>query len=342
MTTDTSPSLPYPVVSARRRPSSSSHHSYSGRSPSLVGGSWSLLTQRTGRSSPLTLLLGLVLCLSLWGNWRMLGSHVVESKVPLSIRATLQPSHPELRHLIMVPGHAIWTGCDASTASQDQDWILEELQKGGDVRAYIKHITKGAELAVRDPSSLLIFSGGMTRPASTLSEAMSYYRLAKAGNIYEAFMSEEERARGEFGRVTTEDFALDSYQNVIYSIARFREFTGHFPTSITIVGYGMKRRRYEDVHRHALRWPSHAFNYIGIDNDHEQEADYLGERVGGLEPWLQDIYGCKGNLIAKRRKRNPYRRFHPYHTSSPELEGLLEYCPVGNEVYQGPLPWDGI
>lgn len=47
--------------------------------------------------------------------------------------------------------------------------------------------------------------------------------------------------------------------------------------SVTIVGYGMKRQRYEEVHRAALRWPSHAFNYIGIDNDHEQEADYLGE-----------------------------------------------------------------
>lgn len=47
--------------------------------------------------------------------------------------------------------------------------------------------------------------------------------------------------------------------------------------TVTIVGYGMKRQRYEEVHRAALRWPSHAFSYIGIDNDHEQEADYLGE-----------------------------------------------------------------
>jgi hypothetical protein len=45
----------------------------------------------------------------------------------------------------------------------------------------------------------------MTRPASTLSEAMSYYRLAKAGNVYQNFMNEEEKARGtEFERVTTE------------------------------------------------------------------------------------------------------------------------------------------
>lgn len=62
-----------------------------------------------------------------------------------------------------------------------------------------------AEIAVQDPSALLIFSGGMTRPASTLSEAMSYYRLAKAGNIYSHFMTDEQKGRGEeFQRVTTE------------------------------------------------------------------------------------------------------------------------------------------
>lgn len=103
---------------------------------------------------------------------QLFGGHVEETKVPFSIRATLQSSHPDLRHLVMVgssllaslscsaltsladsqvPGHAIWTGCDASAAAMDQDWILEEMQKGGDVRAYIKHITKGF---VRSPSFL--------------------------------------------------------------------------------------------------------------------------------------------------------------------------------------------
>lgn len=56
-----------------------------------------------------------------------------------------------------------------------------------------------------DPQSLLIFSGGMTRPHTTLSEAMSYYRLARAGNLYAQFQSKEERGREEFfERVTTE------------------------------------------------------------------------------------------------------------------------------------------
>lgn len=90
---------------------------------------------------------------------------------------------------------------------------------------------------------------------------MSYARLAKVGNLYTQFMSDDERRRrardpdDEFDRVTTEvsppgragssearppqrvaraevdrpiwrppqDFALDSMENVLFSIARFKE-----------------------------------------------------------------------------------------------------------------------
>lgn len=87
----------------------------------------------------------------------------------------------------------------------------------------------------------------------------------------------------------------------------------------------MKRERYEDVHRAAVRWSSAAFHYIGIDNEGDTTESYTGERIGGLEPFKKDIYGCKGALLAKRRRRNPYRRFHPYHSSgtlaSPRVAG---------------------
>ena len=42
-----------------------------------------------------------------------------------------------------VPGHAIWTGCDASEATTDLDWILEPMQRGGSVKTFIQHVTKG-------------------------------------------------------------------------------------------------------------------------------------------------------------------------------------------------------
>jgi len=40
-----------------------------------------------------------------------------------------------------------------------------------------------------------------------------------------------------FTRVTIDGAALDSFQNVLFSIARFRELTGVYPTRITVVGH---------------------------------------------------------------------------------------------------------
>ncbi|BGP02181.1 hypothetical protein RTBOTA2_005060 [Rhodotorula toruloides] len=342
--------LPYPAAATRsnRRPLRSAVLK-AGFSPFGGNARWDVLTQRARTTNLAVLLLAGTACISLLLNVRMwLGNEVFRrpedyrERVPLSIRATLQSPHASLRHLVMVPGHAIWQGCDASHATEDKDWILEPMQRGGSVRTYLKHIAKGAEVAVRDPEALLIYSGGQTRPNSDLTEGLSYARLAKLGNIYEQFMDEEQRHKnaGEFERVTTEDFAMDSMENVLFSIARFKEFTGHYPTYITVVGYGMKRRRYEDVHRAAVRWPASAFKYIGIDNEGDVQGDYEGERKYGLEPFLRDMYGCHGSLLAKRRKRNPYRRFHAYHSSAPELARLLEYCPSHNTLFPGSLPWD--
>lgn len=92
-------------------------------------------------------------------------------------------------------------------------------------------------------------------------------------------------------------------------------FTGHYPERLTIVGYGMKAQRYDAVHRASIRWPSDRFRYVGIDNEGDTSRDYEGERRYGLEPYQRDRYGCHGKLLAKRKKRNPFRRFHGYHSS---------------------------
>lgn len=110
---------------------------------------------------------------------------------------------------------------------------------------------------------LLTRRRGQTRRASTTTEAESYLRLALTMNLLPS--SEQVRA-------TTEEHALDSYQNLLFSIARFHEYTGHYPARITIVGYEMKRRRFNELHRVALRWPEDKFNYIGIDAEGEDVA----------------------------------------------------------------------
>lgn len=128
----------------------------------------------------------------------------------------------------------------------------------------------------------------------------------------------------EMVRMTTETFAMDSYENLLFSIARFREYTGKYPERITIVGYAMKKERFESLHAKAIRWPGWSYvrgkkrlAYVGIDDEGDNTEHYKQE-VSRSEIFLQielhlyhpplqranaytlfelDMYGCHGQLL---------------------------------------------
>ena len=110
---------------------------------------------------------------------------------------------------------------------------------------------------------LLKCKSGQTKKVSTTTEGESYLRLAQGSGLLPPLEQEH------FVRVTTEDDALDSFQNLLFSIARFHEYTGHYPSKITVVGFEIKRRRFTELHRAALRWPEAMFHYVGIDVEGE-------------------------------------------------------------------------
>ncbi|KAG1864422.1 hypothetical protein F4604DRAFT_1783416 [Suillus subluteus] len=255
---------------------------------------------------------------------------------PQSILSTIarNATLENLSHLVIVPGHAIWTGTQPDQVLDVDRWTLEEYQRGGGsyrISAFVEHIRRGVEMTLKDDSSLLIFSGGQTRLQSTTTEAESYMRLATKRTLH----------KSHFPRATTETYALDSYQNFLFSLARFHEITGRYPLQVTIIGYEMKRRRFDELHRTALRFPAHHFEYIGIEPSADEESARVGEAKNGYAPYKLDLYGCHDFLLAKRLGRNPFLRFHSYHSSAPELRGLLEWCPDdARMVYDGPLPWD--
>ncbi|EIN12102.1 hypothetical protein PUNSTDRAFT_99521 [Punctularia strigosozonata HHB-11173 SS5] len=318
------------------------------------------------------------------GNVHVVGSTHKSSAVPISppdsydqpylerIHSIARPEWTDLiNHLVIVPGHAIWTGTDPRMRLSESEWVLEPYQQGGGrIRAFFSHIVRGADIVLKDPDSLLMFSGGQTRPSSPMTEADSYLRLALASNVFHVHNpSDTDSAPPMFHRVATETFALDSLQNLQFSLARFHEVTGHYPEKITVVGYEMKRRRFEELHRRALRWPSSRFEYIGVDidageNGAEREQAMQGELTNAYKPYLADLYGCHPPLSTKRLARNSFIRFHPYLVTSDGrsssatasddregdrsvetgdgLRGLLEWCPTDDwtRVYEGKLPWD--
>lgn len=148
------------------------------------------------------------------------------------------------------------------------------------------------------PFHLLTFSpSGHTKKESPSTEAQSYMRLAQATGL----LPPEPEG---YLRVTTEDDALDSFQNLLFSIARFHEYTGRYPARVTVIGYEMKRRRFEELHRAAIRWPEGRFAYVGVDaegSDVAQAREGEVRRLWRARSWAV----ADANMVHTETKRVP-------------------------------------
>lgn len=238
-----------------------------------------------------------------------------------------------LTHLIIVAGHAIWRG--GNSYSLDEDWVLVPIQLG-QTNVFVEHIKKAADLAATDSKSLVVFSGGESRPlAAGRTESQSYAALL------ELLIARSEVRLQQMTRVTTEQFARDSYENLLFSIARFYEVTGRYPSRISVVGYTFKRDRYVNIHRKAVKFPDTQFEYFGIDPPGlDLAAASEGERTEARLLFEKDPYGCHDKaLVDKKKSRNPARRRHGYEISNPLLAPLIDFCPEDDQLYSGRLPW---
>lgn len=127
----------------------------------------------------------------------------------------------------------------------------------------------------------------------------------------------------------------------MFSLCRFREITGSYPTKITVVGFDFKEERFTQLHRKAIGFPSSNFTYIGIKAKHvnfDNSKAIAGEKLAALA-FQNDMYGCTDpSLYSKREIRNPFSRTVPYTLACPEIKSLIDYC--SKELYSGNLPWN--
>jgi hypothetical protein len=246
------------------------------------------------------------------------------------------------RHLIVVAGHSV---------------------------SVVSHIETGIVLARDDPKALLMFSGGQTRAHNGPdSEAARYYRLADSLLLWQTTKtvipqasttgsrndeSEEDghthRSNTVRARTALEEYATDSFQNILFSIARFYEITGSFPNQITMISYPFKEWRFAQLHMTALHWPASQFHFVGVDFvpipastklsltgqlQSEQEQRHVEVEIA-VPHFEADPYGCQSKV---RYTKNPFFRTPPYALSCPELMDLLRYCGtelIGREM----VPW---
>jgi hypothetical protein len=233
----------------------------------------------------------------------------------------------ELENLVVVAGHAVYVAEDFSAPTADDSWYLQDNQKG-EPPFYVEHIREGVRLAAEDKASLLVFSGGQSRAAAgPQSEAFSYWRMAKHFQWWHHADLEP--------RVTTEEYARDSFENVLFSICRFYECVGRVPKRIRLISWAFKEPRFA-MHRQAIRFPAERFELVGVGNPVDLKSAEEGEQKA-VVAFKAEPYGTGGRAARIRAQRDPFRRTPRYVASCAPLAGLLRH--QGPELYDLKLPW---
>ena len=248
------------------------------------------------------------------------------------------------RNLVVVAGHAPFKE-SVTTISEhperDDLWVLQPFQRG-EPPLYINHIRRGVDLLRSDPQSLLIFSGGYTRHEAGLrwSEAATYAALAAH---FRWWLDEDPKSSPPdlAGRIATEDFSRDSFENLLFSLCRFQQLTGHYPRRVTLVSWEFKAARF-DWHRAAIGFPADRFHYEGCHQPKILEAALKGEAVT-LDEFMVNRYGTGRAMVEKRAARNPFNRRHDF-DRCPGMKRFFAFInnPAnGQEPFPEPLPWEG-
>ena len=224
----------------------------------------------------------------------MLGSSIVGTN---SIR-----SYTDAKYMIMVPGHAIYVGREASHANLDEYW------RGGfrgEAPFYTQHALAGVSETGKGEKYILIFSGGQTREAvGPISEAQGYWMLSDQ----HLWLNND----GVRGRAFTEEYARDSLENLAFGVGRFVQITGSKPADIIICGWAFKEERYR-MHADALGIRQENLHYTPVNNP---EGDALTGALRGEIKALADFraspLGTEGILAQKRAQRDPFLRGDAY------------------------------
>lgn len=249
----------------------------------------------------------------------VISTRKTEINLPSTSFAQVADNWKELRHLIVLPGHAIQWCTDVDKPVTDEScWFLQSFQQG-QVPLFLAHIRRAIEEASNDSKSLLIFSGGQTRPGVGLrTEAQSYFNAAEQLGYFQKYGS-----NNIFDRSISENFARDSLENVMFSICRFKEVVGHYPRKVTVVGFPFKGPRFLELHRKAVNFPVENFKYIGVEVSGYDQTSIVDDAYADFK---KDIYGCGKKLFEKRLTRNPYKHVHGYKETCPDMIHYFDAC----------------
>ncbi|TID29471.1 hypothetical protein CANINC_001951 [Pichia inconspicua] len=246
--------------------------------------------------------------------------------------------YPQIENLIILPCHSVYApelNREISDLSNNDrfskvldanNWLMASFQKESeDQVSFVKHIEMSLlELHENIGDSVLVVTGGYTKPEIEKSESAGYIEVAKS----------VEFLKNPYFRIGTniliEEYARDSYENVLYSICTFYKKFNKFPKKITVVGYGFKKERFVDSHLATLGYKDESgehVKYVSVgpfypdkpesmsESDYEEKKQLFwsslrkSEKTNALDLFKLNPFGSKGSkLHEKKEVRDPWNK----------------------------------
>ncbi|OBT87254.1 hypothetical protein VE02_02941 [Pseudogymnoascus sp. 03VT05] len=241
------------------------------------------------------------------------------------------PASP--KKLVVVCCLATWIG----TRDTEDKWVAMPAQgtrKGWGLdmanpperECWKKQIWKGLEvLKEMNGEGVLMFSGGPWYDKSQISAAKSYLDLARVSNYWGYLKGN--KYKDYHTRIITEDRAMDSLQNVMFSLIEFNIRYKNFPEEMTVISYEHKLQRFENVHFKTAKeillptaqadidvsWQGIP-TFIGIDPRDLWEYPRSEKAIAICELetqtrdlWKASPYGLSEELMVRKETRNRWR-----------------------------------
>ncbi|SCU95608.1 LAME_0F12750g1_1 [Lachancea meyersii CBS 8951] len=285
-------------------------------------------------------------------------------------------------HLIIVPCHSLWkidNGLEPGNYGQSfKHWFLAPFQhEGRDHLSFVMHSLLAINELLDDTEhSLLLFSGSCTKKeAGTVSEAQSYFLHARkllnavsyGFDLPLAFTSHEDiwkycvlinkKMKSQSltvdelfaSHISVEEFALDSLDNLLYSLVKFRSLTSNDASRVTISGFGFKKTRFLELHAVAIDYRPSQINYISYEPQpisidpkeleaYKQNLEHQ-EMNSALIPFRADWYATKSPLLDKKCQRNPFNLTPDYSLPFTRKENIENDEAFFKSTIEHKMPW---
>lgn len=219
-------------------------------------------------------------------------------------------SQLKVKPLVVVPCHAVYVGKSKNDAEKPTSWLgsYVNYKNNEEPVLYIEHIRYGVQLSLKE-NAVLMFSGGQTRKVTELSEASSYFTLSQQLGLTDKIECD------------LEPYARDSFENMLFSIYRYKAQKGVLPEVVHAVGFSFKSVRFQFhfetivKNKDVLFFPEIdcTFKYHAVNDppQHVLNTSRTDEKKT-LQAFYKAPFGDSGILLEKRNSRDPWNVKIPY------------------------------